>query len=71
MNVIILLYKICVFFLLFMIFFSLNIRSIDLNQNLCDVISEKWLNIPMKNAQYTSPLSLMDNLIILLQIKLL
>lgn len=36
----------------------------DLNQNLCDVISEKWLNIPMKNAQYTSPLSLMDNLII-------
>ena len=36
----------------------------DLNQNLCDAISEKWLNVPMKNAEYTSPLNVMNNLII-------
>ena len=36
----------------------------DLNQNLCDVISENWQNTPMANAQYAKPLELMNNLII-------
>jgi len=36
----------------------------DLSQNLCDSISEKWLYTPMARAQYTTPLDLMNNLIV-------
>lgn len=35
----------------------------DLDQKLCDIISEKWSNTPIAKDGYIKPLELMNNLI--------